>query len=73
MVRSINEMTLQEHEELTRYVEAIARRDVCVQLGIADAEAIRLRLRSEFDRGLRLASTREPTRREAFRSALLSL
>ncbi len=73
MARSINEMTLEEHRALTRYVDAIASRDVCVQLGLEDAEAARLRLRAAFDRRLRLASTAAVPRDEAFKAALLAL
>ncbi len=73
MARSINEMTLEEHRALTRYVEAIASRDVCVRLGLEDAEAARLRLRATFDRRLRLASTVAGTRNDAFIAAMREL
>ncbi len=73
MSRSINEMTLQEHRVLTAYVDAIARRDPCVQLGLVDPDAARQSLRRRFDQGLRVASATQLTPNEAFVAALREL
>ncbi len=73
MARSINELTLDEHRALSRYVDAIAARDPAVRLGLADARSIRRCLLAEFDARLRLASSQAMSRSEAFRSALLGL
>lgn len=73
MARSVNEMNLRELQALTRYVDAIARRDVLVQLGIVEVEEARQRLVAEFDGRLREASRANATRDETFRLALLHL
>ncbi len=73
MARSVNEMNLHELHELTGYVDAIARRDVLVRLGIVETEDARLRLIQEFDRRLKETSGERTTRDDAFRLALLGL
>ncbi len=73
MARSVNEMNLRELQALTRYVDAIARRDVLVQLGIVEVEEARQHLLVEFDGRLKEASEANATRDESFRLALLHL
>ncbi len=73
MARSVNEMNLHELRALTRYVDAIARKDVLVRLGIVEVDDAKQRLITEFDRRLQETSSARGSEDEAFKLALLQL